>query len=209
VCGIVGHVVPAGERPDQAAVQRAVQQLAHRGPNDSGIVEFNTACLGHRRLSIIDLGGSPQPWSSQDERYTIIFNGEIYNYLELRQDLESSGVHFRTQGDTEVLLAMYMKYGERCLEKLNGMFAFAVWDNTARRLLIARDRVGKKPLFYAVFKTRDRIRIGTRSAARLHCHRPRARSGGDRGLFRLPIHSSASHYLPLGPETASSALSAL
>jgi asparagine synthase (glutamine-hydrolysing) len=151
VCGIVGHVVPAGGQLDSRAVRTALQRLAHRGPNDSGLKQTDTACLGHRRLSIIDLAGSPQPWSSEDGRYTIVFNGEIYNYLELRAELESAGFHFRTRGDTEVLLAMYIHHGEHCLGKLNGMFAFAVWDNIERRLFVARDRVGKKPLFYALF----------------------------------------------------------
>lgn len=151
MCGIVGHVVPAGGQLDSGAVRTALQRLAHRGPNDSGLKQTDTACLGHRRLSIIDIAGSLQPWSSEDDRYTIVFNGEIYNYLELRAELESVGFLFRARGDTEVLLAMYIHYGERCLGKLNGMFAFAVWDNIERRLFVARDRVGKKPLFYALF----------------------------------------------------------
>jgi asparagine synthase (glutamine-hydrolysing) len=151
MCGIVGHAVPSGERPDIAAVTAGTQQLAHRGPDGEGVMPFETACLGHRRLSIIDIAGSPQPWSSEDGRYTIIFNGEIYNYLELRKELATTGFRFRTNGDTEVLLAMYMRHGQACLEKLNGMFAFAVWDDAQKELFVARDRVGKKPLFYASF----------------------------------------------------------
>lgn len=150
MCGIAGQVVPNDARPDRGAVTTATNRIAHRGPDGSGIAEFSTACLGHRRLSIIDVAGSPQPWSSADGRYTIVFNGEIYNYVELRRELIEHGVAFRSQGDTEVLLAAYICYGERCLEKLNGMFAFAVWDEQQRELFVARDRVGKKPLYYTV-----------------------------------------------------------
>ncbi|MFL6655301.1 MAG: asparagine synthase (glutamine-hydrolyzing) [Sulfurifustis sp.] len=150
MCGIVGQVVPNGARTDRTAVANATSRIAHRGPDGSGITEFSTACFGHRRLSIIDVAGSPQPWSSEDGRYTIVFNGEIYNYVELRKELIARGVSFRSQGDTEVLLAAFICYGERCLEKLNGMFAFAVWDESTRELFIGRDRVGKKPLYYAI-----------------------------------------------------------
>lgn len=150
MCGIAGHVVPTGRSPDRDAVAKATQFLLHRGPDGSGLTQFETACLGHRRLSIIDLEGSIQPWSSADGRYTIVFNGEIYNYLELRRELSALGFIFRSEGDTEVLLNMYIQYGVGCLNKLNGMFAFAVWDSRERRLFIARDRVGKKPVYYAL-----------------------------------------------------------
>lgn len=150
MCGIAGHVVKTGKQPDRGAVRTATTRLAHRGPDAGDFASFDTACLGHRRLSIIDVAGSPQPWSTSDKRYTIVFNGEIYNYLELRRELQTAGVQFRSEGDTEVLLAAYIHYGERCLTRLNGMFAFAIWDNVAQTLFMARDRVGKKPLFYAL-----------------------------------------------------------
>jgi asparagine synthase (glutamine-hydrolysing) len=150
MCGIAGHVTSVGTNPDGDAVRAAIAYLAHRGPDGSGIREFRTACLGHRRLSVIDVDGSPQPWSSEDERYTIVFNGEIYNYLELRRDLSAKGFSFRTQGDTEVLLATYIRYGTGCLDRLNGMFAFAIWDEHTQQLFLARDRLGKKPLFFAL-----------------------------------------------------------
>jgi asparagine synthase (glutamine-hydrolysing) len=149
MCGIVGHVVPTGEVPNIAAVIAATRRLEHRGPDGEGIAKYDTACFGHRRLGIIDLAESNQPWLSDDKRYTLVFNGEIYNYLELRKDLERLGYRFRSNGDTEVLLNSYIHYGEGCLNKFNGMFAFAIWDDHEKKLFLARDRLGKKPLYYA------------------------------------------------------------
>lgn len=151
MCGIVGHVVKAGT-PDTAAVRTGMAAMRHRGPDGEGIVDLPQVCLGHRRLSVIDIAGSPQPWQSADGRYTIIFNGEIYNYLELRSALEKKGFRFRSQGDTEILLAMFICFGRDCLAQLNGMFAFAVWDDQTKELFLARDRLGKKPLYYAITK---------------------------------------------------------
>ncbi|MBM2829427.1 MAG: asparagine synthase, glutamine-hydrolyzing [Gammaproteobacteria bacterium] len=148
MCGIVGHVVREGV-PDTDAVKSGMAAMLHRGPDGEGVVQMPLACLGHRRLSIIDVAGSPQPWQSSNGRYTLVFNGEIYNYLELRSMLEKEGYRFQSRGDTEVLLAMFIHEGTGCLNKLNGMFAFAVWDQVERKLLLARDRLGKKPLYYA------------------------------------------------------------
>jgi asparagine synthase (glutamine-hydrolysing) len=188
MCGVVGHVVPNGGAPDRTAVDFAVKRLTHRGPNGSGVLQFDTACLGHRRLSIIDITGSPQPWSSDDGRYAIVFNGEIYNYLELRAELADT-FHFRTQGDTEVLLAMYIRYGERCLDRLNGMFAFAIWDNATRQLFVARDRLGKKPLYYALFN--DEIAFASEIEPLL------AFAGIGRDLDAVAIHDFfAYQYIP-------------
>lgn len=150
MCGIVGHAASAGV-PNSGAVRSGVAALAHRGPDNHGLVTLENACLGHTRLSIIDLAGSPQPWQSPDGRYTLVFNGEIYNFKELRKLLKQQGLQFRSQGDTEVLLAAYIYFGLDCLAKLNGMFAFAIWDNVEKLLFLARDRVGKKPLYYAHF----------------------------------------------------------
>ncbi|MGQ0656503.1 MAG: asparagine synthase (glutamine-hydrolyzing) [Chromatiales bacterium] len=150
MCGIVGHVVRTGCQPDKHAVAAAMTVMHHRGPDGEGMVTLPNACLGHRRLSIIDVEGSPQPWSSEDGRYTIVFNGEIYNYVELRAELQKDGFRFRSQGDTEVLLAAYVREGAACLSKLNGMFSFAIWDEQERVLFLARDRVGKKPLYYSL-----------------------------------------------------------
>jgi asparagine synthase (glutamine-hydrolysing) len=150
MCGIVGHVVPPGARPNVEAVRVATEALRHRGPDGDGIVEYSRVCFGHRRLGVIDPVASLQPWRSDDGRYVMVFNGEIYNYLELRRDLEGAGCRFRSHGDTEVLLNMYLRDGSACLDKLNGMFAFAVWDDREQRLFLARDRIGKKPLYYAL-----------------------------------------------------------
>jgi len=123
--------------------------IRHRGPDASGEYLDSEMGLAHRRLSIVDL--SPlgnQPMHSPDGRYVIVFNGEIYNFLELRAELERSGVSFRSKTDTEVILALYARHGVNCLEQLNGMFAFAIWDKEKRTLVLARDRIGKKPLYY-------------------------------------------------------------
>jgi asparagine synthase (glutamine-hydrolysing) len=121
--------------------------MVHRGPDGSGVWTELGIGLGHRRLSIIDLEGSPQPMHSADGRAVIVFNGEIYNFRDLRRELENGGARFRTQGDTEVILAAWQKWGPDCLERLDGMFAFALYDSDKRQLFLARDRFGVKPLF--------------------------------------------------------------
>jgi asparagine synthase (glutamine-hydrolysing) len=150
VCGIAGRVnvfsgVPVGE----AAIEAMTALLAHRGPDRSEVHVRGEVGFGHRRLAIIDLSeGGRQPRITPDGRFWITFNGEIYNYVELRRRLEQRGVRFTSESDTEVLLASFVERGVECLNDLRGMFAFAVWDARDRRLVIARDRVGKKPLFY-------------------------------------------------------------
>ncbi len=122
--------------------------LHHRGPDDEGYYAKGPAALGHRRLSIIDLDAGRQPIANEDETVWIVFNGEIYNFQVLRSDLISRGHRFRTHTDTEVIVHLYEEYGEKCVDRLSGMFAFAIWDETKKRLFIARDRCGQKPLFY-------------------------------------------------------------
>ena len=150
MCGICGLVdynhKSAIDLP--SAVHRMANRLVHRGPDAEGFWQEPGVALGHRRLSIIDLAGSIQPMQDPTGRYILVFNGEIYNYPELRTDLEKRGIRFRTKGDTEVLLAAYITYGPGCLEHLNGMFAFAVWDRQEQVLFAARDRMGVKPLFF-------------------------------------------------------------
>jgi asparagine synthase (glutamine-hydrolysing) len=122
--------------------------LAHRGPDDEGYFYDGSVGLAHRRLSIIDLAGGHQPLSNEDGSVHIVFNGEIYNYRDLRRELLQRGHLFRTETDTEVIVHLYEELGERCVERLRGMFAFAIWDQRSRRLVLARDRLGQKPLFY-------------------------------------------------------------
>ncbi len=151
MCGIAGIYGIAGLANAEGVVARMTDAIAHRGPDATGIHRTSNAILGHRRLSIIDLSeASNQPFHSTDGRYTIIFNGEIYNYRELRSVLENAErpYRFRTGSDTEVLLAAYAEWGTKCLDRLQGMFAFAIWDSSTDELFIARDRMGIKPLYY-------------------------------------------------------------
>jgi asparagine synthase (glutamine-hydrolysing) len=150
MCGIAGFVDFSGHRRDEARarVQAMTDVIAHRGPDGAGFYVDDFAALGHRRLAIIDVACGQQPMAVCDERVQIVFNGEIYNFLDVRSELEGKGYVFRTHSDTEVILCSYLEWGERCVERLHGMFAFAIWDSRARSLLLARDRVGKKPLYY-------------------------------------------------------------
>ncbi|MFB3922082.1 MAG: asparagine synthase (glutamine-hydrolyzing) [Terriglobia bacterium] len=146
ICGIYNFETPAPA--DRATLKRATDAMVHRGPDDEGFFVDGAVGLGNRRLSIIDLPGGHQPIANEDETVWITFNGEIYNYRELRPDLEKRGHRFRTVSDTETIVHLYEDYGPGCLEHLRGMFAFALWDGRAKRLLVARDRLGIKPLFY-------------------------------------------------------------
>ncbi len=132
--------------PDQ--LEEMIAALAHRGPDDQGIYAANGAGLAHRRLSIIDLEGGHQPMSIAEGRLWITFNGEIFNYLELRNELIAKGHKFATRSDTEVILHLYQEEGEKCVERFNGQWAFAIWDVTQRKLFLSRDRMGVRPLFY-------------------------------------------------------------
>ena len=147
MCGICGKVSPQGVRPVE--IDSMLQTITHRGPDDQGMVVNGSVGLGNRRLSIIDLPGGHQPICNEDESVWISFNGEIYNYRNLCQELERRGHRFRTNSDTEVIVHLYEEFGERCVEQLTGMFAFAIWDERKKKLVLARDRLGQKPLFYA------------------------------------------------------------
>ena len=151
MCGIAGVIMSDRQgRHSAAGLRRMGQVLHHRGPDAYGFWEEAGVGLAHRRLSIIDVASGQQPMSSRDGRVHLTFNGEIYNYPDLRLELEQLGYTFRTQSDTEVLLALYLQYGVEAFPKLNGMFACAFWDARESRLVLARDRFGKKPLFYHV-----------------------------------------------------------
>ncbi len=149
MCGIAGMILAPPGVVDAATVHRMCQTIVHRGPDDEGIYAKAGVGLGMRRLSIIDLSGGRQPVHNEDKTIWVVFNGEIYNFPELRKELERSDHQFYTNTDTEVIVHLYETYGPDCVQKLRGMFALAVYDERGRRLLLARDRLGKKPLHYA------------------------------------------------------------
>ena len=151
MCGIAGVVSATRESNiTEALVHHMCQQIVYRGPDDEGLYVADGAGLGMRRLSIIDLSGGHQPVFNEDRSAWIVFNGEIYNFPELRPELESRGHRFRTHTDTEVIIHLYEEMGADCVKKLRGMFALAIYDKTKRKLILARDRLGKKPLHYAL-----------------------------------------------------------
>jgi len=146
MCGIYGVV---GKGIDQNYLERATSTLVHRGPDNAGYYLDRHVGLGHRRLSIIDLSGGHQPIFNEDRSRLIICNGEIYNHLALREQLQARGHHFSTSSDSEVALHAWEEWGESSIERLRGMFAYAIWDIKARELFLGRDRLGIKPLFYS------------------------------------------------------------
>lgn len=151
MCGIVGIVnLNPQEAVDEALLKRMRDVLRHRGPDGEGLWVDGPVGLGHRRLAIVDVATGQQPMTNENGSCWITFNGEIYNHASLRPELVARGHHYRTQSDTETILHLYEEEGERCVERLQGMFAFALWDGGRRRLLLARDRLGIKPLYYAV-----------------------------------------------------------
>jgi asparagine synthase (glutamine-hydrolysing) len=151
MCGIAGlYYFDPSRRVDPVRVARMTDCLTHRGPDDSGFMVSGPVGLGHRRLSIIDLAGGRQPIDNEDGSVVIVFNGEVYNYADLTQDLLSRGHTFKTRSDTETMVHAYEEHGDDCVHQFQGMFAFAIWDRRRRRLLLARDRMGVKPLYYHV-----------------------------------------------------------
>lgn len=154
MCGIAGFYLHQRIEKSKSLIQKMTDKIAHRGPDGSGIFEDDLVCLGHRRLAIIDLSiNGQQPMTSTCGRYVLIYNGEIYNYLSLKQDLESKGVVFKTKTDTEVLLQLLIHEGPESIKRLNGMFAFSFYDKKSKDLLLARDRYGIKPLYYSLHST--------------------------------------------------------
>lgn len=150
MCGITGIFHYASDEPiRQAVLRRMTDVIAHRGPDDDGFHVAGRVGLGHRRLSIIDVAGGRQPIFNEDGTVAIVFNGEIYNYRELARLVAARGHRFHTRSDTETIVHLYEEFGEACVAMLRGMFAFAVWDAREQKMLVARDRLGKKPLYYA------------------------------------------------------------
>ena len=152
MCGIVGLVRNNGKAIDEQLLSRMCDAIRHRGPDDDGFYVNGCVGLGMRRLAIIDLKSGKQPIHNQQRTSWIVFNGEIYNYLELREKLEKLGHTFYTNSDTEAIVHAYDQYGADCPRHLRGMFAFAIWDEAKQELFLARDRVGKKPLLYALIE---------------------------------------------------------
>lgn len=151
MCGICGIVTTdrAARAVDADRLVRARDTLTHRGPDDAGIWITDRVGLGHRRLSIVDVEGGHQPIASDDGSLQMVYNGEVYNHLDIRRELEAAGHRYRTSCDTETVIRLYEERGVACVEALRGMFAFAIWDERRRRLFLARDRIGIKPLYYA------------------------------------------------------------
>ncbi len=149
MCGIVGFVNNSERAADQGVLEAMNGAIVHRGPDDDGFYVHDNVGMAMRRLSIIDLAGGKQPMHNADRTKWIVFNGEIYNYRELRADLEKRGHSFYTNSDTEAIIHLYDEYGADCLQYLRGMFAIAIWDKSDRSLFLARDRVGKKPILYS------------------------------------------------------------
>jgi len=150
MCGIAGIIDFSSRRNTISAVTSMLRSINYRGPDESGIFHSTYAAIGNVRLSIIDLVSGQQPLSDPSGRYWIVFNGEIFNYRELREELEKDGCKFTTQSDTEVLVQLFAVHGKNCLGRLNGQFAFAIWDKLKEELFMARDRVGIRPLFYNI-----------------------------------------------------------
>jgi asparagine synthase (glutamine-hydrolysing) len=150
MCGIAGYLSRAGNQVRSEDIRRMTDTLVHRGPDDEGFYVKTNVGLGMRRLSIIDLVSGRQPIHNEDRTVWVVLNGEIYNFAQLRKELESRGHQFYTQSDTEVIVHLYEEFGADCVRKLRGMFAFALYDERQASLLLARDRMGKKPLYYAL-----------------------------------------------------------
>ncbi|HEX3597853.1 MAG TPA: asparagine synthase (glutamine-hydrolyzing) [Polyangiaceae bacterium] len=190
MCGIAGALYLSGRQPDARVLEAMARQIAHRGPDGEGVAVFTNAGLAHRRLSILDLtDAAAQPLASADGRVSLVFNGEIYNFRELRRELETKGERFSSTGDTEVILRLYLDRGVRAIERLDGMFALAIWDDRERRLVLACDRTGKKPLY--VYEDTEKILFGSEIKAIL------AHPDVDRAMSPAAVPQFLSHgYVP-------------
>ena len=159
MCGIVGYYSPEGNLPEPVHFSRACEQISHRGPDDQGVERLSNIMLGHRRLSIIDLGHGHQPLSDHSQSIWVVFNGEIYNYIELQAELKVLGHTFQTASDTEVIVEAYKAWGADCFARFRGMFAIGLWDVRTESLYLARDPLGKKPLYW--YKNDNAVAFGS------------------------------------------------
>ena len=150
MCGLCGELRFDGSAPEQGVIERMKQKLVKRGPDSEGIYIKTPVALGHRRLAIIDLSDkAAQPMLDEAAGVSLVFNGTIYNYPDLRKELQALGHTFKSTGDTEVILRSYIEWGESCVTRLQGMFAIAIWDSNKQVMLLARDRSGIKPLYFS------------------------------------------------------------
>src|SRR6188472_20630 len=149
MCGIAGFVSLDARAADRELLAKMIDAVRYRGPDESDVYAHENCGLAHARLSIVDPAGGQQPMQSADGSLCVVFNGEIFNHVELREELERQGRRFRTRCDTEVILHLYEEMGEACVTKMNGQWAFAVWDTRRRRLFLSRDRLGVRPLYYS------------------------------------------------------------
>jgi asparagine synthase (glutamine-hydrolysing) len=195
MCGICGELRFDGHAPDQQALASMTERLARRGPDASGSYLDGPVALGHRRLAVIDLSErAAQPMVDEGNGLALVFNGTIYNYPELREQLRARGHRFASDGDTEVILKAYAEWGEDCTTRLQGMFAFAIWDSRRQQLFMARDRFGIKPLYYSV--TRDAVRFASNSQALL------AAGDVETGIDPVALHQHLSlHAVVPAPRT--------
>jgi len=184
MCGICGQINLNNESVDENLLKSMTSCLSHRGPDDEGIYLKKNVGLGHRRLSIIDLSPlAHQPMSNEDGTIWIVYNGEIYNFPELREDLIKRGHVFRSRSDTETIIHLYEEYGAECLKHIRGMFAFAIWDEKEKSLFLARDRIGKKPLYYRHSQNTFVFASEIKSILQ------------DKSFLRKPDHAAIHHYL--------------
>ena len=194
MCGIAGIVNLENREPvRESEIRQMLAMIRHRGPDEFGLYLDGRVGLGSARLSIIDLGGGQQPISNEDGTLWIVFNGEIFNYLELRPELEARGHRFATSSDTEVLLHLFEEYGPKCLDRLNGQFAFAIWNARDNSLFLARDRLGVRPLFYT--QTGDKFIFGSEIKAILANRQVRA------GIDPIVLDQVFTFWGPLTPRT--------
>src|SRR3954469_14174468 len=159
MCGIAGFVDLRSAPADAAHARAMIDRIRHRGPDEHGVYPAGACAFAHARLSIVDVAAGQQPMTSADGRYCIVFNGEIFNHVELRAGLIARGRRLRTRCDTEVILELYAERGPQCVLALNGQWAFAIWDTRERTLFLSRDRMGIRPLYY--MQTRDHFVFGS------------------------------------------------
>ena len=187
MCGIAGYI-DKNERASKLIISKMLTRIQHRGPDECGIYIDKNIGFGSVRLSIIDIAGGQQPLPNEDLNLWIIFNGEIFNYIELRNELEEKGHHFRTQSDTEVIVHLYQEFGEEFVLKLNGQFAFSIWDKKKQELFLARDRVGIRPLYY--YNKEDLFVYGSEIKA-IFEHPKVNRKITSTGIFAFPKRSKS------------------